>query len=220
MENSNKTELRYLCISQIKMRGWTDSIIKKLLGPHDLEKENPIYKYAKPMKLYLEERVLKTEETEEFKVLKEKSKTRSEAGKKVQDKKRQDFFNYIRNLNIHIPEYDYEHLVELACDSYNDFQKFKAWRRGDYYSFDEPATSQSDEKFIARICMNYLRHNCTRYDKELEKMFGKTGRAEGHDIIQNRINQEICRIYPEIKKHYPQYDTSSNVKNDTHTGEM
>ena len=51
-------------------------------------------------------------------------------------------------------------------------------------------------------------------------MFGKTGRAEGHDIIQNRINQEICKIYPEIKKHYPQYETSSNVKNDTHTGEM
>ena len=70
------------------------------------------------MKLYLEERVLKTEETEEFKVLKEKSKTRSEAGKKAQDKKRQDLFKYIRNLNIHIPEYDYKHLVELACDSY------------------------------------------------------------------------------------------------------
>ena len=101
--------------------------------------------------------------------------------------------------------------IDVSLSYFLCFQNFKAWRRGDYCSFDEPATPQSDEKFIARICMNYLRHNCTRYDKELEKMFGKTGRAEGHDIIQNRINQEICRIYPEIKKHYPQYATSFNV---------
>jgi len=216
MTQNNKKESKdieplYISYSQIKARGWTDSMIKKLLGEHDTEKDNPYYRSGSPMKMYLFDRVFYAEKTEEFAILKEKSKKRVLAGKNAAEKKRQELRDYINNLNISIPVYPYSELISLACDSYNDFNRQKANMKGDF--FINYVNENSDESFLARICKNYLRHRCTNYERELDEMFGKIGRQEGHDLIQKKINDLIDKQYPDIAKHNVNLRNNSELIN-------
>ena len=64
-----------ICMSQLKERGWTASMIKKANLPFDIE-ENPYYKRAAPMRLYNIEDVEAFEATKAFYILLVKSKTR------------------------------------------------------------------------------------------------------------------------------------------------
>jgi len=191
-----ETDKKYICKSQILERGWTQTMIKKFLGNADLEKTNPIYKCAAPLKLYLEERILAVEETDEFKAAVEKAKKRSAVMTAINDKKRDEILDYVENMHIDIPVMELTNLYKKACQSYNDFQAFKMERRGDYYDYLNAASLDSDEKFLNRISTNYLRHQCTQYEDELEKMFGKVGVHEAHDALQSKINDEILKTYP------------------------
>lgn len=57
---------KYLNLSQLKERGWTDSKIKEWLKEPDEYAKNPMYRSASPTKLYLIERVIKQEQNEIF----------------------------------------------------------------------------------------------------------------------------------------------------------
>ena len=67
------------------------------------------------------------------------------------------------------------------------------------FDFEPADPTASDKDFLHRITTNYLRHECTSYENELYKLFGKTGVNEAHDILQRRINDEIRRVYPQLK---------------------
>ena len=47
-------------------RGWTDTMIKILLGTPDKTAQNPHYRRAPEMKLYLLDRVIEAEESDDF----------------------------------------------------------------------------------------------------------------------------------------------------------
>lgn len=189
---TEKIEKRFYTKSELKERGWTDASIKKFLGDPDETIVNPRYKCAAPMCLYIIERVDLEENKDEFKKFKEKSEKRSKSLKNVADKKRKEVLDYLDKLIINIPKMKYNKLVNKACDSYNSWNCF----RDDF----RPATKDSDEKFLKRICTNYLRHNCSIYEKELEKLFGKVGVQEGHVFLYNKINDKIRELYPELKE--------------------
>ncbi|THF70475.1 hypothetical protein E7T06_07150 [Deinococcus sp. Arct2-2] len=61
-----------LTTQQLKERGWTPAMIRDLLGKHDRVRQNEMRVGSRnrpvdaPVKLYLEERVLKTESTGQF----------------------------------------------------------------------------------------------------------------------------------------------------------
>lgn len=60
------------------------------------------------------------------------------------------------------------------------------------------ADEGSDREFLKRICINYLRHECTAYEDELDRMSGEVGVREAHDLLQNRINEAIRAKYKEL----------------------
>lgn len=187
----------YLTKSELKHRGWTESMIKKLLGQPDSTKKNPYYKSAAPMCLYEVGRVNAAESTKEFKEYQDKKKTRSEASKKAIETKIQKAMKFACDVEIKVPEMSFEKAVEMACESYNDFHMEISIRNGSDFILAEPY--KSNEDFLFRITKNFLQNECTEYDDLLSTMYGKTGIQEAHDILQKRVNDEIIRVYPQLR---------------------
>ena len=106
---------------------------------------------------------------------------------------------YARIVGINVPTMGYDKVVKQACQSYNEWNQYD--RNGFYNDYFTPADPlRSDADFLRRITTNYLRHECSNYEQQLYKLFGKTGVHEAHDILQKRINEEIKRIYPQLKQ--------------------
>lgn len=189
----------YTTKSRLKEQGWTDGMIKKLLGEPDTTKPNPMYKSAAPMALYLVTRVQKVEASEAFREAKEKSAGRKASAQKAVKTKLEKALDYARTVVINVPAINYEKVVKRACQSYNEWHEYD--RYGRYNEYFTPADPlNSDKDFLQRITINYLRHECSSYEQQLYKLYGKTGVNEAHDILQKRINDEIQRIYPQLKQ--------------------
>lgn len=188
----------YTTKPRLKEQGWTDGMIKKLLGDPDATRPNPMYKSAAPMTLYLVSRVQQVEASEAFREAKAKSVGRKASAQKGVKTKLDKALEYARTVGINVPQMDYDKVVERACKSYNEWHQYD---RNGMYNLDfipaDPINSDSD--FLCRITTNYLRHECSSYEEQLYKLYGKTGVNEAHDILQKRINDEIKRIYPRLK---------------------
>ena len=191
--NKKDRKDEFLTASGLKERGWTTKLIRDFAGQPDKTEKNPVYKSAAPMKLYLLKRIKRIENTKKFREALDKSRKRKESGRKSAETKRQQTIEYAESIVIRVPLIDRDKLIAKACKEYNEWQSEKCW---DY----EPATPDSDMRFLSRICTNYLRHKCTRYEKALDKMFGKTGVQEGHDIVRKRVNEAIFEQYPWINR--------------------
>ena len=96
--------------------------------------------------------------------------------------------NYVESLVIEVPTYTEEQLIQAAVDSYNDFQ--------DIRNRDKFATINSDKDFLLRITQNFIRHNLTSYEKNLEHLFGKVGKQYAYDRLNEKIKSAIILKYP------------------------
>lgn len=177
-----------------KERGWTELLIRRFLKVPDLIVDNPHYKSAPPMRLYLIEKVEKIEATPEFKVMMESANGRKNKANQAVDTKRNKIMAHVNGLRIEVPEMEEDELKKRAVKSYNDFKEAKAMHRDDYEF--EPATIHADDVFLNRISLNYLRHRCTKYENELRKIFGKVGVDDAYAVLKERINNAILEKYP------------------------
>ena len=84
-------------------------------------------------------------------------------------------------------------LVDRACRHYNDMQDWRA-AEGRYTS-DLGATTDSDPKFLERICVNYLRHCLTKYEDHLDAMSGKVGFNGCYEEVRRKVFAEIAAKY-------------------------
>ena len=181
----------------LKARGWTESMIKQYLGEPDELKPNPYYKSAAPMRLYNLKRVEKVEKSKKFIEAKAAADRRKESAAKGVATKVDKAIQYAKTVKIEVPIIDYDTLVKHACRHYNDWHECD--RNGmPNLDFIPADPKHSDPEFLHRITINYLRHECTSYDDELDKLFGKTGTHEAHQILQRRINKEIRATYPQM----------------------
>lgn len=73
----------------------------------------------------------------------------------------------------------------MACEHYNQF----------HFDFDRFADSESDEFFLQRICVNYLRHERSEYDYDLDRIFGKAGAEEAREALRDKIYEAIAEKY-------------------------
>lgn len=193
MEKSKKRE--WYTSTSLKERGWSDSMIKNILGEPDDYMDNPHYKCAAPMRLWTVEHVRNAERRKVFKEAAAKYAARkdgaAEAARKAVETKREKCLNYARTVEIDIPVMSKRVLVREAIDSYNIYH---AWDR--YPSY---ADEDCDTEFLNRITVNYLRHECTEYEEQLYELSGKVGIQEAHDILKERINQAIFEVYPDLR---------------------
>ena len=122
------------------------------------------------MKLYTVQRVEQAEASKMLNGSRSRQPRRKAAEKSIATKKAR-IAEWVAQLKIEVPRLDKEHLIKAACEHYNR----KNHDGG-------PASRHSNPDFLARICVNYLRHCLTSYEKHLAEIEGKVGvsKAYGH----------------------------------------
>jgi hypothetical protein len=188
-------ELQYLPKSQLKARGWTDGGITRFLGACDKTARNPCYRSAAPMQLFLLDRVVAAETSDAYKTFTEQNRNRVKGAKKAVQTKKEQLMQTLRGWTIAVKSRPYPTAVQDAIDSYNKFHGDRCYDRG--YDF-MAATETSDPDFLRRITVNYLRHNLSSYDRRLDDLFGKVGKAEAYLVLNRKIYTSIAETYPDL----------------------
>lgn len=191
----------YYSTQQLEARGWTKSLIKKFLPKPDHVQN---FRYGCAF-FYGQLHVVEIESSDEFKQLQTSALKRREAGIKATEKRRREYLDYLENqMPVRVTVLEMDELIREACDSYNDHQRDKAWRayeRGygdDHQTFE--ADQNSDQAFLERITVNYIRHNLTRYDNLLRSTHGKLAKEKAIEIIMRRVFVAIADNYPQYRE--------------------
>ena len=180
------SEAELVTQSRITARGWSKTMVAKLLGEPDKLAPNPMYKCAAPMKLYNLERVKKVELSEEFKAAKARAEKRRAAINPSIDKRRNELLDKVRAEKVVLPTMRKSKLLRLAINSYNERDK-NGW---------SVASTGDDPAFLKRIMVNYLRHERTSYDHDLWATGGEIGVWEARTLIRAKVYKAIADAYP------------------------
>ena len=195
----------YLTRPELRERGWTDGLIKRLLGEPDKLSPNPHYRSGPKMVLYLLSRVesIEAKHQEVLDDAGQKRARRHDAAQKAVKTKRlrtkQKSLAAIKPLErLPLPE-----LVQCACDSYNKLPLRRKTRQRDDWEDDwdyrekKEASPDSDRLFLDRICVNYLRHVILDYDVAIDQTEMVGGR-EVYQPVRRKVFVEIARAYTEL----------------------
>jgi hypothetical protein len=183
--------------ANLKERGWTEAGIRTFLGEPDATKPNPKYKSAAPMSLYQLDRVEATEQTPEYLAWKAKSEKRRDAASDAVTTKKANLRATIERWRPEVPVLDVATLRRQAIANYNSHREQRAGLGEGDWNWT-PATESSDEAFLARITVNYVRHVLTPYDGLLGTLHGKVGIKEAKELVRARVYDAIAATYPHL----------------------
>lgn len=152
---------------------------------------NPHYKKSAPMKLWDEKDVLpfRTEEGIEA------HKIRVAGAEKAVETRRERLLTKVETWKIELKKEPFDKVTKKAIDAYNLRQACRKLKYESEYSW---ASIDSDRLFLRRIITNYLRHQLSSYEANLNAIYGKTGTSEAYLIIRKKIDEKIIEVYPEL----------------------
>lgn len=185
----------YFTAADLKRRGWTDSLIKEFSPSPDDTTPNPWYRSAPPIRLYLKDRIASIEASSDFQEQIKLIRRRKQAAARAVNTKLDRLRQQIEAWQPSVPRLEMGELIERACESYNSHKLDLLIERGYDYT---PATPESDEAFLDRITVNYLRHNLTSYERKLARQYCKVGVRQSYVMISRRIFTAISSVYPEL----------------------
>ena len=189
----------YWTTQELEARGWTKSLIKRFLPePHSTKN---LGRYCVQY-LYGQNTVGEIEATDEFKELQTKALNRRVAGIKSAQKRKVEYLDYLKNrMPVRVVVKPLDEVKQDACNSYNVNAMYRSQFQSDYDDYSwRPASLKSDDVFLERITVNYIRHNLTRYDGLLRRLKGKQAKEEAHEIIQRRVFEAIAEHYPDLRE--------------------
>jgi len=190
--------MEYLTLTLLKEKGWTAGAIKKFLGEPEKTYKNLFGTYTK---LFSAKRIEKIEKSKEFQDWFKKTKNSREAKRKAQLKtqanKRGENLNEINQLKIDIPLFKKKNLYIEAVKHYNWLweDRGKLDKLVDNNIVNDPINSN----FLNRISVNFLRHEVSSYEEELDYQYGRTGKDLAINIIRKKIYTAIMEKYPYLK---------------------
>lgn len=156
----------------------------------DIIKVNPVFKKAAPMKLYAPDRIHTIEQSEAFITAFETAKGRKVAASKAVQTKKKRLIDIIDSVQIHIEEDT--NLLNHAISDYNSYRAQTA------DGIFKQASKRSNPLFLERICVNYARHNLTRYDELIGHLYKKVGKQEAYRLLKRRTLAAIALQYPDL----------------------
>lgn len=182
-----KDNKEYIIKKELKLRGFTEFSIKRFLKEPDKIIKDSYRKYY----LYDLKRVIEVENNEEFKVWFYKNKNKREILKQKKteynEKQKEINLDIVKSFKVNINLLKENVLKDRAIEHY--------MVRNEFASVDT-----SNKSFIDRLCVNYLRHCCTSYERNLYKIFGKNGKNELYRIIKINTLNEISLKYPYLEE--------------------
>jgi hypothetical protein len=179
-------EQTHLTLSQLLERGWTRTMVRDLLGEEDQRRRNPFYRKAAPMRLWSLERVIAAESESAFAELQAAYARRRDAARAAARERARELRAWAQTVRIRVDRMPAGVAIARAIESYNDSN----------YLSGEEAGPWSDDAFLARITVNYLRHESTPYDRDMDKRRGQPGVREARSILRKRVLAAIGAAYP------------------------
>jgi hypothetical protein len=177
----------------VRERGWTDAMIRDLLGEPDATRTNPIYRSAPPARFYSLIRVQAAEAEEKFTQRRDAAAKRSATSSAAAERKRQELLEGIAPIpSPAVAVLPMAELIQRACDAYNDYQSAN---RREY----DWASPRSRPDFLDRIMVNYLRHELTPYEKRLYEVAGRVGVRDAEQMIRESVYDAIAGAYPHLQ---------------------
>lgn len=197
-----------ICRSSLKILfGLTDKLIE-MLGEPDDSVPNPHYRSAgSPMLLYRRSRVVRwvKRHQADIEAVKSRREAAAKAAAKAVKTKRNELLEYVENVVIEVPEIPETQLIEAACKSYNSYS-FQCGRD------NENASPSSTPEFLHRICVNYLRHELTRYEGHLQSIKGKVGKEDAYLELKDKVLDAIAEAYPWLWDECQEQSQRSRIK--------
>lgn len=175
-----------LNLTELRTRGWTPAMVRRLLGKEDAQRRNPCYRGAAPQRLYGRARVLTAEGSLDFEAARAKGAVRAERSRAIAERKKTLLLEEIAQLKIHIRPMDPQTLHKRAVGHYHRRQL----ERLDY----DPGNPQG--QMLDRLCVNFVRHELTRYDEHLAELFGRIGKEAAVFAIREKVYGAIAAAYP------------------------
>jgi hypothetical protein len=208
----------YLSPAALRRRGWTDGMVRTLLGAPDKRVRNPLYQGAASARLYGLDRIEAAEQSERFPAVAEQAARRSAASLAAANRRREVVLRHVATVELSVPEIASEvltrravrHRTELTDRArltgrarladraqVNDTAQLndRAEREG---RLDRTDVSRVDPLTLERWKVNYLRHQLTDYDHFLDDLFGLTGKAEATRLLRIRVYAAIGKAYPDL----------------------
>jgi hypothetical protein len=185
----------YLTMAVLRERGWTDAMIREYLGEPDATRPNPRYSSAAPMKLYLTERAQAAEASPGWAERKALGARRRAAGVAAADRNRAETEVLARQLAAYlvaslvfpadpqeaaIAAYNKWHLGRCTCPGWNELG-----------FCDKRADASDSPEFLRRITVNHVRHQLTGYDRAYNRLVGRVGHQDAHEILRTEVNTAI-----------------------------
>lgn len=177
MRNDRSKKQAIVGTVELKERGWTAGLIRKFLGEPDRTASNPYHRTGPEIKYWLESKVIKIEQADEFRKAKEKANVRSRATTAAAARQREQLLTEVEKMPITVTKLPIEE-IKRRCLS--------------------PA-ALDDQEFVDRTCVNYIRHELTDYDHHLAEVAGKIGGQAAVSEIRSRIFNAIADAYPECE---------------------
>ena len=197
-------EPEYVTLTALrKGRCWTAKMIRDLLGEPDRTARNPYYSTGAPMRLYLLSRVEDIEKTLDVDAMRADREMRSEARLLAATKREAAHMNRVNTCDLRCDFGEPLAVVVVKGEASNLEMRERNQAEYDAYvgrciergEEPEPMRGPAHPEVDAedRWAVNYLRHECTAYDRLLDE-FGSPARG----ILRRRVHEKIAETYPEL----------------------
>lgn len=185
----------YFTAGGLHRRGWRAGAIERFLGAPDAVVPGERGGWSYVSHHYAAARVLAAESSAEFRAWAAARDARRQATERGIQRVRAEVEAWVPV----VPRMDLGTLRQLAVDNFNDFALSKAERRG--WEGVRLAALDSEPGFLARICVNYLRHHTTSYEVQLQRI-NALGYRQPHGLataVKRRALEAIATSYPELQ---------------------
>jgi len=184
----------YYNLTQLKERGWTASIVKKLVDIQPTEFKG-LYS-RQPQKCYPKSYIEGLEQTARFAELKGMAETRQAAMQAVADAKRAtNIAKFTEQAeSVKIPVLSEEELKKRTIKSKRRWYSRQAEIR---CTVDDGIDEDGLPAVVLhRWEVNFVRHELTGYERLLERIAGLVGTRDIYHVVKCKILDKISEAYP------------------------
>ncbi|MGA4942054.1 hypothetical protein [Streptomyces cinereoruber] len=203
----------YVSLAGVRGRGWTDAMVRDLLGTPDVQGRDPRRWSLAPLRLYLLARVEAVERTPEFAGAAELSRARSSATGVYAERRRAAVLTAIRTEPIEVPRLPgpelerravrHRHLLGARSPGTPGPEGGGGTRTGGAPGPGRERavrTAGVPAGSLVRWQVSYLRHALARYETLLDGLYGETGRGEAERLLRRRLYEAIGAAYPSLAR--------------------
>ncbi|WP_411077850.1 hypothetical protein [Streptomyces sp. cmx-10-25] len=207
----------YVSLAGVRRRGWTDPMVRDLLGTPDVQGRDPRRWSLAPVRLYLLARVEAVERTPEFAEASELSRARSSATGAYAERRRAAVLTAIRAEPIEVPRLPGPELERRAARHRHLLgargpgtpgPDGGGGSEGGVRTAGAPGpdgkgtarTAGAPAGSLVRWQVSYLRHALSRYEALLDGLYGETGRGEAERLLRRRLYEAIGAAYPSLAR--------------------